>query len=180
MLDLVKNSKVFRATSQQGLQGALVAGWEKEGELATTSLKFEFHLQFPFGSPSTELPDFCQSAQSRNEHKCKKHFKTCAKGKDVITNIISTNQHFASTFLMQLFKFQRRSCKLSFLSLPCCQSVLESLLTGYVNKHVANTENARIILTHASHFLVHFLRWMEDMTTWREIFLPLLDLACHP
>ena len=109
-----------------------------------------------------------------------KHFKTCAKGKDVITNIISTNQHFASTFLMQLFKFQRRSCKLSFLSLPCCQSVLESLLTGYVNKHVANTKNARIILTHASHFLVHFLRWMEDMTTWREIFLPLLDLACHP
>ena len=109
-----------------------------------------------------------------------KHFKTCAKGKDVITNIISTNQHFASTFLMQLFKFQRRSSKLSFFSPPCCQSVLESLLTGYVNKHVADTENARIILTHASHFLVHFLCWMEDMTTWREIFLPLLDLACHP
>ena len=73
MLDLVKNSKVFRATSQQGLQGALVAGWEKEGELATTSLKFEFHLQFPFGSPITEVLDFHQlckveTVPNVNEH----------------------------------------------------------------------------------------------------------------
>ena len=28
------------------------------------------------------------------------------------------------------FKFQRHSCNLSFLPLPCCQSALESLLTG--------------------------------------------------
>ena len=39
-----------------------------------------------------------------------------AKGNDVITNVISANQHFASTFSMQIFKFQRRSCKISFLS----------------------------------------------------------------
>ena len=37
---------------------------EKEGELATTSLEFEFHLQFPCGSPSTELSNSCQSVQS--------------------------------------------------------------------------------------------------------------------
>ena len=43
-------------------------GREKEGELATTSLKFKFHLQFPCGgSTSTELSDFCQSARSGNE-----------------------------------------------------------------------------------------------------------------
>ena len=30
---------------------------KKDGELATTSLEFEFHLQFPSGSPSTELSD---------------------------------------------------------------------------------------------------------------------------
>ena len=30
----------------------------------TTSLEFEFHLQFPCGSPSTELSDFRQSARS--------------------------------------------------------------------------------------------------------------------
>ena len=87
-----------------------------------------------------------------------KHCKTRAKGKDVITNVISTNQYFASTFSMQIFKFQRRSGKLSFLFPPCHQSVLEGLLAGYVNKHVADTENAKIILTHASHFLIHFLR----------------------
>ena len=39
---------------EQALQGALVAGWGKEGELVTTSLEFEFHLHFPCGSQSTE------------------------------------------------------------------------------------------------------------------------------
>jgi len=33
-------------------------GWVKERELATTSLEFEFRLQFPCGSPQTELSDF--------------------------------------------------------------------------------------------------------------------------
>ena len=36
-------------------------------------------------------------------------------GNNIITNVISANQHFASTFSMQIFKFQRRSCKLSFI-----------------------------------------------------------------
>ena len=73
-------------------------------------LAIEVHLQFPRGSPSTELSDFRQSARSGKEHS-----KTCAiKGNDVITNAISANQHLASTFLMQIFKFKRRGCKLSF------------------------------------------------------------------
>ena len=45
---------------KQALQGSLAAGWEKERDLATLSLEFEFHLQFPCDSPSTELADFCQ------------------------------------------------------------------------------------------------------------------------
>ena len=41
------------------LSGALWRrGGKKEGDLATTSLEFELHLQFPSGSPSTELSDF--------------------------------------------------------------------------------------------------------------------------
>ena len=48
----------------QAIQSALAAGQEKEGELATTSLEFEFHLYFPCGSPSTELSDCRQSARS--------------------------------------------------------------------------------------------------------------------
>ena len=72
-------------------------------------LEFEFHLQFPCGSLLTELLNFCQSAWSRNENKCKQTLKTHAKGNDVITNVISANQHFTSTFLMQMLKFQRCS-----------------------------------------------------------------------
>ena len=41
-----------------------------------------------------------------------------AKGNDVITNVISPNPYFASTFSMQIFKFQRRSFKLSFFFPP--------------------------------------------------------------
>ena len=46
---------VHQIAWRQALQGALVVGWKKEGGLATTSLEFEFHLQFLCGSPSTEL-----------------------------------------------------------------------------------------------------------------------------
>ena len=60
---------------KQALWGALAVGWEKEGELATTSLEFECRLQFPCGSPSTELSDFCQTAQSGNERECKQTLK---------------------------------------------------------------------------------------------------------
>ena len=65
----------------------------------------------------------------RNLHK---HWQTRAKCNDIIANVISANQHFPSTFSMQIFKFQRHSCKLSFLFLPHRQSALESLLTGYM------------------------------------------------
>ena len=58
----------------QALQGPVAEGQEKEGEHATTSLEFEFHLQFPSGSLSTELSDFRQSARSRNKRKIEKHY----------------------------------------------------------------------------------------------------------
>ena len=34
--------------SEQALRGTLAVGREKEGELVTTSLEFEFRLQFPW------------------------------------------------------------------------------------------------------------------------------------
>ena len=86
---------------EQALWGALATGREKEGDLATTSLEFEFHLQIPSGSSSTSAS-------------VNKHWKTRAKSNYVIINVISANQHFASTFSMQLFKFHRRSCMLFF------------------------------------------------------------------
>ena len=39
----------YKQASSQALPGALATGLEKEGELATTSLEFEFHLQSPSG-----------------------------------------------------------------------------------------------------------------------------------
>ena len=60
---------------------------------------------------------------SANQHEAEmsanvnKHSKTRAKDNDVITNVSS--------------KFQRRSCKLSFLFPPRRQSAPESLLAGY-------------------------------------------------
>jgi len=53
----------------------------------------------------------CQISDNQREAETNtilsKHWKTCAKGNDVITNVIFTNQHFALTILMQIFKFQR-------------------------------------------------------------------------
>ena len=65
---------------EQALCGALVVRQEKEGELATTSLEFEFHLQFSCGSLSTELSDFCQSAPRGNEQECKQTLKNLCQG----------------------------------------------------------------------------------------------------
>ena len=42
----------------------------------------------------------CEAETSTNENK---HWKTRAKGNDIITNVISANQHFALTFSMQIF-----------------------------------------------------------------------------
>ena len=55
-----------------------------------------------------------------------KHWKTRAKGNDVITNVISANQHFASTI-----QIPEMSYKLSFLFPPRSKTSPESLLAGY-------------------------------------------------
>ena len=48
-----------------------------------------------------------------------KHCKTRVKGNDVITKVrVFANQHFASTFSMQIFKFQRRTVVASSPSFP--------------------------------------------------------------
>ena len=107
---------------EEALRGALAAGREKEEELAFTSLEFEFRLQFACGSFSTELSDFRQSVRSGNIANVNKHCKTRALGNDVVTYAISADQHSVSTFSMQMFKSQRRSCELSFLFPPRRQS----------------------------------------------------------
>ena len=60
--------------------GRSVGGAEKKGELAITPLEFEFHLQFPCGSPLPELSDFPQSEGSGKECECKQLLKNTCQG----------------------------------------------------------------------------------------------------
>ena len=87
-------------TCEQAFWGTLTVGQEKEEELATTSLQFKFHLQFPVAPRLlTEFSDFSKSVQSGNDGmKPKQTLKNHAKGNDVITNIISASQHFNNFF----------------------------------------------------------------------------------
>ena len=64
----------------------------------------------------------CEAETSAYVNKHEKKKKR-AKGNEVITNVIFSDQHLASTFSLQIFKFQKRSCKLSFFfpaPLPEC------------------------------------------------------------
>ena len=113
--------------SCRGSLWASSQGQEKEGELANTSLEFEFQLQFPCGSRQLSCQISANQGEVEMSANVNKHWKTQAKGNDVVT-VISTNQHFASTFLMQIFKLQRHSCKLSFLFPPCPREHAHRLL----------------------------------------------------
>ena len=56
--------------------------------------------------------------------------QTRAKGNDVITNVISVNQYFASAFLIRKLKFLRRDCKFSFHFSPPNHSAPKRMLAG--------------------------------------------------
>ena len=71
----------------------------------------------PCGSQSTELSDFCQSAQSGNKLESKETLKNTCQGNDIITNVISPNQHLASTFSIQILN--SRDVVASSPSLSC-------------------------------------------------------------
>ena len=102
-LEVVPTVWILIACEQTLRPGAL---WRRGGKRKVSSQLRLWSHQFPCGSPSTELSDFRQRAWSGNEREVKKRWKT----RDV-----SANQHFASTFSMQIFKIQRpKSCKLSY------------------------------------------------------------------
>ena len=115
MVQCLQHQETTTGSLRASFPGLSGGGEVKERRACNYALGLEFHLQFPCGSSSTELLDFRQSAQSGNERKCKQILKNTCQGNKVITNVISANQHFVSTFSTQKFKFQRRSCKPSFL-----------------------------------------------------------------
>ena len=110
-------SSPFLISLRASSPGKKGAGWEMEEELATTSL--ELILNSTSNSSVVPRRLSCQFSDNQNEAETSANintnWKTRSKGNAVIINAISANQHFASTFSMQIFKFQRRNCKLSFL-----------------------------------------------------------------
>ena len=78
----------------------------KEG-LPTTNLEFEFHIQFSCGSPCGLS---CQFSANQREAETSWNVHV-PRGNNVITNVISANQHF-------IFKFQRRIASSPSLSSP--------------------------------------------------------------
>ena len=58
---------------EQALRGSLAAWWGQEGELATTSLEFEFHLQFLCGFLLTELSDSANQREVETSANVNKH-----------------------------------------------------------------------------------------------------------
>ena len=112
---------------EQASRGALAAGREKEGELATTSLELNSTSNFPVACLRLNCQISANQREAATNTNVNKHWKARAKDNDVITNVISANHHFASTFSMQILKFQRRIFKLSFLFQPRRQSASESL-----------------------------------------------------
>ena len=100
---------------EQALRGALAAGREKEER----ACNYVSGIWIPPVAPRRLS---CQISASQREAETSanvnKLWKTRAKGNDVITNVISANQHFASTFSMQIFNFQRWVVLQAFLSFP--------------------------------------------------------------
>ena len=117
---------------EQALRGALAAVREKEEELVTTSLEFEYlhrrsgcELLIGGGDISNDV--ITLGACFSMFVYIRVRFRLALIGVNLTSQ--STGSHIGE--LEVEFKFQRRSCKLSFLFPPRRQSTLESLLAGY-------------------------------------------------
>ena len=110
--------------------------WRRGGKRKESLQLHPCNLNSTSNSPVAPRRLSCQISANQREAETSanvnNHWKTRAKGNDVITNVISANQPLTSTFWMRIFKFQRRSCKLSFLFPPRRQSATESLLAGQI------------------------------------------------
>ena len=92
---------------EQALRGVLAAGREKEGHLPLIKpLEFESTSNSPVAPRRLSCQISANHGETERRANIDKHWKTFAKGHDVITNVISTNQHFASTFFDAETKLQ--------------------------------------------------------------------------
>ena len=114
------------ACEQALRRGALAVWWEKERELATTSLHRKNLCEMLVGGDdiSNDVSSIFHMVFNVCLHS---HlFPLCADWwkSDSSVDVVPQGNFEAK------FKFQRHGCKLSFLFLPCIQIAPESLLTG--------------------------------------------------
>ena len=115
-------------------RGTLAVEQEKEGELATTSLEFEFHFQFPYGSPTTELTvRFPPNSTKWKQLQVYTNIKSQCQG-IVITSLLMSSLLISISHRLFRSRYSNSrdivaSC--SFLYPPHRQSAPESLLAGY-------------------------------------------------
>ena len=112
---------------EQALRGALAAGREKKGEIATMSLKFEYlHRKSRYemliggNDTSNDLPRVFQVLLTF----------ALVTALRWLAEIWQLSRRGAAAELEAEFKFQRHSCKLSVLFPPRRRSDPESLLAG--------------------------------------------------
>ena len=117
--------------SASKLSGTL---WMQGGKRRESLQLHLWNLNSTSNSPVAPRQLSCQISANQHEAETSanlnKHCKTCAKGNDVITYVISANQHFASIFLMQIFSSSDVVASSPFFSHPCLQSAPGSLLAG--------------------------------------------------
>ena len=132
---------------EQALRGTLVAWREKEGELATTSLEFEYlhrksRCEMLIGGDVFSNDIITHVACFHVFFNVCLHSRWFRLRADWFAEIWQLSRRGTTGELEVEFKFQRRSCKLFFLFPPSLQSAPESLLAGHLchwlNKHLSH------------------------------------------
>ena len=116
---------------EQALWHALVAGCEKEGELAASSQEFEYlyrksQCEMLIGRDDISNDIITLGTCFSKFVYIRARFHFALIGRNLTAQ--STGRHRG---IGGGFKFQRCNCKLSLLFPPYCQSAPESLLAGY-------------------------------------------------
>ena len=114
---------------EQALRGALVTWWEKEGGLATSSLEFEYLHRKSQSEMLIGGDDISNDIITLGTFQCL-FTSALISALRLLVEIWQLSWWGATGELEVEFKFQRRSCKLSFLFPPRRQSAPESLLAG--------------------------------------------------
>ena len=115
---------------EQVLQGALVVGQEKEGELATTSLEFEYlhrksRCKIMIGRDDISNDIVTLSTCFSMFVYIRAHFCFVLIGRNLTAQLTGSHKEIGIGI-----QISETHCMLSFLSPIRCQSSLESLLSG--------------------------------------------------